>query len=192
MSRNLVYGKYEEDVMQLANSMTIHESPNQDGMIISFSTGNQISEIQGIRIYRETTYAVPAYPRLQLHLTEVQDLVVQQDQERAGNFIGVIEPQSTMMAKHRLWWEASISSKAANHILKQNEDLQWGQTAQWQPSDVVQSDLVHDLFNLSEEIVTRIDHIGLQNQGPVQSASKNTARKTELTEGTQSDAQILG
>ena len=116
------------------------------------------------------------YPNLQLHLTEVQDLDISRGAVDNDHYNGIIEPQDEMAANHRLWWEVSISSQYATNILRENEALELGEKARWKPEQITEHGMVEDMYSLAQEILTRIDHVGIENKGPAKSDSKDTTR----------------
>ena len=81
-----------------------------------------------------------------------------------------------MIANHRLWWEISISSTHATNILKENETLEIGEKARWKPEHITERGLVEDMYAVAQEMVTRIDHVGMDNNGPAESTGRETTR----------------
>lgn len=138
---------------------------------------------------RETVHTVPAYPDLKLHMAEVQSLkVTSQSADNVEVFTGSLAPQQEMIADHRLWWEASISSYYADHILGKSDNLEISETAAWQPETVLKNNVVKDLYALTQEVVTRMDQVGLGNNGPATTGTKKTSKSSthiyELPTGT--------
>ena len=84
-----------------------------------------------------------------------------------------------MAANHRLWWEVSVSSQQVSDNLKENDTLELGEKAQWKAEQIVDNGVVGDLYALAQEIVTRIDHVGVENRGPAGSESKTTTKPSE-------------
>ncbi len=125
---------------------------------------------------REIVHTTTSFPDLELHVIEVQALDVGQSTGDPDVFIGTMTPQDQMVADQRLWWEASISSKHANSILKDSAILELGEKAEWKPEAILKHGVVEDMYGLAQEIVTRIDPVGVGNKGPVRSGSKETTK----------------
>ena len=116
-------------------------------------------------------------PLLLLHLTEVQDLVIVQSQ--GHQFKAYAVDEDAMVADgNRLWWEASISSELANAVLRENP-IELGEVASWVAEDIV--GVVPGMFELVEEVVTRMDSVGHQAVGLVPQRSKGSKTKTRTS-----------
>ena len=174
-------------IRSLVDSIKRSRSPSGLGISISFHNEAPKFQVQSMCLLREVVYIPTTYPDLRLHLTEVQDLKVSQSADDTNHYNGTIEPQDQMVANHRLWWEVSISSQHATNILKETENLELGEMAQWMPEQITERGMVEDMYTLAQEIVTRIDHVGVKNKGPAVSGSNGmtrpSARSYELPTG---------
>ncbi|MCJ1434656.1 hypothetical protein MMC27_004025 [Xylographa pallens] len=120
--------------------------------------------ITSIQVRRQTSYQSTANPDLFLRLTEVQDLIVHQYSPQ--QFRARAAPQDQMIDDdNRVWWEASISSKVADDILLENRQLELGEVAQWSSDDIIGMAIIEDMFQLTEQVVTRIDSVGYGTKG---------------------------
>ncbi len=137
--------------------------------------------IESITLRRETLHPVILYPDLILHMTEYQDMQVQQPSDSESVYSGSIQASDTMIRANRLWWGARISSINASTILKENSTLELGETATWTPSSIVNKGVVRDLFAAAKEIVTQIDHVGFFNRGESSLNSKTNEKPSENT-----------
>ena len=152
----------------------------------SISLGSQLPgpelNVTSVQVRRQICHQSIANPDLSLHLTEVQDLIVQQYTPR--QFRAYAAPEDQMIEDdNRVWWEASITSKVANNILLENQQLELGEIAQWSPDDIIGMCIIDDMFRLAEQVVTRIDSVGYgtkdvfvsqQPSGTARSATKST------------------
>lgn len=116
------------------------------------------------------------YPDLLLQLTEVQDLNLGRNKDNMDGNLGTIRLQCEMVEKHRLWWETSISSQRITNILQEGAELEFGEKAQWRPEQIIEEGALADMFALAQEIITRIDHVGIENTGHASSGSKSTTK----------------
>ncbi|MCJ1378368.1 hypothetical protein MMC17_001466 [Xylographa soralifera] len=138
--------------------------------------------ITNIQVRRQTSHQSIANPDLFLRLTEVQELIVQQHSPQ--QFRAYAAPEDQMIDDdNRLWWEASISSMVADNILLENRQLELGEIAQWSSDDIIGMAIIEDMFQLAEQVVTRIDSVGCgakgvfapqQPPGTARSATKST------------------
>ena len=141
-------------------------------------------KVTGILVHRQTSYPSSANPDLQLRLTEVQDLVLLRCPE--SQFQAYAAPEEQMIHDgNRTWWEASILSTVADAVLKENRTLELGEVAEWTNEDIVGMCIISDMFHLAQQVVTRIDSVGLDSN-PVlvreqHSATKSVAKTTAKT-----------
>jgi len=140
--------------------------------------------ITSVRVRRQKAYTCMHNPDLLLRLTEVQDLVLvwRADQQ----FQAYAEPQEHMIKDdNRTWWEASITSKAADRALAENQNLELGEVVNWTLDDIVGMCILHDMFHLAEQVVTRIDSVGYGCMAvlfpPPPSTSRSIAKTSSKT-----------
>ncbi|MCJ1287964.1 hypothetical protein MMC26_007317 [Xylographa opegraphella] len=138
--------------------------------------------IASIQVRRQTSHQSTANPDLFLRLTEVQDLIVQQHSPQYFRAYAALKDQM-IDDDNRVWWEASISSKVADNTLLENHHLELGEIAQWASDEIIGMSIVEDMFQLAEQVVTRIDSVGYgtksfsapqQPAGTARSATKST------------------
>ena len=140
--------------------------------------------VNSVSVRRQNAYTCSHNPDLLLRLTEVQDLVIvwRADQQ----FQAYAEPRENMVKDdNRIWWEASITSKAADRALAENQNLDLGEVASWTLDDIVGMYVLHDMFNIMEQVVTRIDSVGYGCMPilspPPPSTSKSIAKSSSKT-----------
>ena len=131
--------------------------------------------LQSIEVHRQTRHTSVNYPDLLLKLSEVQDLCFEHTDE--ANCHAWTLAKKDMAADGRLWWEVSLASRTAENILKGNETLELGDTANWEPKDIVEKGVIREMSHLARDIVTRIDSVGQQNKGPKTGSSKEESEK---------------
>ena len=71
---------------------------------------------------------------------------------------------SDMANLQLLWFEASVHV-AHNPLLDQNKDLPLGDVADWVPEDIIDSGFLANLKAITEQMVARMDGVGLSNRG---------------------------
>lgn len=120
--------------------------------------GGDVS-ITSVAVRRQKAYTCLHKQDLLLRLTEVQELALVWRSEQ--QFQAYAEPHDDMVKDdNRIWWEASITSEAADRTLAENETLELGEVAKWTLDDIVGMYVIHDMFHVAEQIVTRIDSVG--------------------------------
>lgn len=122
-----------------------------------------------------------------LHLKEVQDMSVQRISE--NEYHGSILESARMISAGKLWWEASLTSIKAAAILKESEEVEFGEIGKWSPKQIIDEGIIKDIYALANEVVTRIDLVGRKNKGPKSisdlkaSTKARTSPKTSIPEG---------
>lgn len=137
----------------------------EDILQASVCTGDEYFTIRSAKLFRETVYTSSLYPDLLLHVAEVQDLEIQQNPASADQYLGIIAAPHQMIDAQRLWWEISISSQTADEAFARHQNLELGETLKWQPSKEIAPQVVEDIYGLCEDVIDRIDHVGLANKG---------------------------
>lgn len=190
-SHGLVFGCYTEQARDVAKSLVTSPASDGNGLKVSFTINDELFEVQGAHLRREKIYKTAVYPDLLLHLTEVQNLDVRRDVNDLKSYRGSLKCQSEMTESHRLWWEVSISSQRAASILEENQSLEIGEKAQWRPNDPIEGDVVEDLFELSRDIVSKIDFLGARNKGPMADhASRLVPKPSERSQDSRIDSRL--
>ena len=172
--------------------MTIEMSADQSKLNVTICTRDRSFDLLSLELHRETIHKSPAYPDLLTHAVEIQDMKLERDNKDPDRYQGTIATQSEMIKSGRLWWEVSIESHRAAAILEGKQNSELGKKASWTPSEVVNADVISDLFEMSQDIVTRIDHVGLRNRGPAaQVSNKGTqVKKSEKTPEAQAEPRV--
>ena len=174
----IAVNNYGQEVQKLVDNFRITVSSN-GSLSFSLTTNDGNLNITSVHTRRETSHHVKMYPDLLLHLVELGEVPAAQMQQ-SGHHEDMIhvDPMETSLGKP--FWQVSIESVSANKILKENETLELGEVAQWQSRDLIEKGIIKDMYLLAEDIVTRIDAVGIRNQGfKSKSASKSrTSNKT--------------
>ncbi len=167
--------KYHDEAKGIAANLQI--SPSSDGTVFGLFTKTTSTElrIRSIMLCRETSHRSTLYPDIRLHLKEVQDLGVWQMTGKRQEYHASAKPQLDMAIQGKLFWEVSISSIAADAILKENEKLEIGDLTKWEPKDIVSTGVVKALSSVTKELVTRIDAVGYHNKGPKAGSGTRTS-----------------
>lgn len=103
-----------------------------------------------------------------LQVAEVRDCVLRCRQSPCKKFIeysAVTGFPPVLVTEQALWFEASIHI-APSPLLEQNKKIQVGDDTEWRPRDVLSERLHADLMETAEQLVTRLDVMGFDNQGP--------------------------
>ena len=153
-------GEYKTAVASMVSSFKIAQLASKQEVNISIESPPDFI-IKGISVRKETVHRSHTYPDLRLHLQEVINTNCRASTNVPCSYGGSIATTSEMAATSKAWWTAGISSMKADHILKRNQSLELGEIAAWTPEDVLQSGVVSDFLYFAEQIVTRIDHVGL-------------------------------
>lgn len=119
---------------------------------------------------RETRYHAVTQPDIVLHLTEVQQLFVEQSNK--NELRAFAQPATEMIKQNRLWYEVSLSSKYATEKFNENLGLEIGENASWEPQEFIDEGVMENLKLLTAKLVTSIDGIGYANQGPRRAPSE--------------------
>ena len=166
--RSVDYGRQAESI---ANNLTTQIS--LDGTFLSLVTQIDDEEliIQTIVVRRETYHPSKVYADILLRLCEVQDFQACREGHR---YEGTIINRESMIEAGRYWWEASLTSTDARTILRVNDELEIGDVAAWDPETIIEKGIVDDLFCLSNDLVTRIDSVGLHNKALKGNSSSRT------------------
>ena len=174
----ILTGSYLRNVENIVKTFRVSASSDETVDVVMQNIDQEL-QIQSVVLYRSTTHRATIYPDLLLHLTETQDLGIWQPTGSDGCYYGSIKTPVQMIDANRLWWEASISSTRAAQILQENETLELGEVARWIPSAITSKGVIRDFSSLAEDIITRIDHIGVNNKGPRNPSGSKTTKTSE-------------
>lgn len=151
----------EEDIKMAMNSMA--DSVSVSGgtnPVIEIKSSDSHMLVSNIAIRRETTHLNHGSADLALHITEVQDLSVEEIPNHIYRAFASSDESAIMNG--RLWWEASVSSTEVDQMLKENESLEIGEVALWSVEDLAKSNVIANLLDLTQQMVTRMDSIGFR------------------------------
>ena len=175
---------YHEQVESIVRNLKIYTWPDRPTLNLSTQTIDEELVIQSIVVRRETFHPSKVYPDLLLRLCEVQDL---QACKQGLHYDGGIQDRQSMIDAGRYWWEASITSLNATSILEENDKLEIGDIATWDAKTIIEKGIVRDLYSLANDLVTRIDSVGLHNKGLksnlASSANTMSMKRSELLPG---------
>ncbi|KAF1346909.1 hypothetical protein BDV97DRAFT_423550 [Delphinella strobiligena] len=107
-----------------------------------------------------------------LQVAEVRDCVLRCRQSPCQSYIeyyAVTGFPPVLIKEQALWFEASIHI-APSPLFNQNKEIQVGEDSEWRPRDVLSERLHADLMETLEQLITRMDGVGFDNQGPRGSA----------------------
>ena len=183
-SENFLATDYQKQVKGIVENIKIGVSGDGQSLQLWTRTIDDLLSIESITLHRETLHPLTVYPDLLLHLTEYQDLSVQQSFDSEGIYSGSMQASNVMVKANKLWWGANISSINVRAILEENITLELGETAKWTSSDILKKGVVGDLFAAAKEIVTHIDHVGFFNRGEGSSNARTNEKGSENTQDT--------
>jgi len=176
-------GDYHQQAQGVVKNMKVQIPA--DGKTINFSTTTIDQElvVQSVLLQRETAHSATTHPDLLLHLKEVQDMSVHNVPSIENHYRGSIYVPAKMISAGILWWEASFTSITAAKVLKENEALELGEVAKWSPESIVGAGVIKDMYALADEVVTKIDHVGVYNKGPYSHSDPRTGPRTRPSPG---------
>lgn len=168
------YSKYEvpEAVEKLVKTIHTTTKPiSQPGTSqeIEFKFRNESSalRVKAVLGKRQLHYRSTEYQDLSLQLTEVRDLTVQNKMRHDPAAYRVLGQDPTQLVKnHKLWFEASILV-SRSPLVEQNNKLQLGDDASWEPQEILSEDLLHTIKTTTEVIMSRLDATSVSNHGLV-------------------------
>ncbi len=136
--------------------------------------------IQSVLLRRATAHAAnKIYKDIVLHLEEVQDMSVKRISE--NEYHGSILKPAKMITASKLWWEASLTSVKAAAIVKESEEVEYGEMGKWSPKMIIDEGIIKDLYALANEVVTRIDLVGSMNKSPGSNSDPKTSTKARTS-----------
>jgi hypothetical protein len=101
---------------------------------------------------------------MELVMAEVQELEMRKSNEAVGKYRAFALPRSILETQGKLHWVASVIPTRANALLKQNANLEVGETTKWTVDDILGSDLLAAMQGVMNMIVSKIDYVGSSNQ----------------------------
>lgn len=127
-------------------------------------------EVKGVRVRRECEHANlnGSHRDSVLHIDEVEDMCVLSTKTLAkGKTTYWVkshdEETSGLKTFTRKWIEFSITSKCTDEAFKENLTLEIGESAEWEPENLVLEDLIPSLCDPMSQIVMKGDGLGFWN-----------------------------
>ena len=160
------------------------EASADESSVLTVSAGDNAFVIRNIRMIRETIHESKVHKDVLLHLTQIRELEVLPQTTVSDKQQAVLKSDKAMIDVHRLWWEVALSSKEAVKVLSRRQNKGIGQTLIWEPAMGIDMEVTKGLFSACEEVVERIDHVGLENKGIVEVREGGTSQAPSLTSTT--------
>jgi len=143
----------EEGAIQLLNTLQIHVPDGKELPEIIGRDGNGLF-VEGVRIIAKSWYRKVGMST-SLIITRIVDLPIQRPQtnitEDSGMFRAISLEESVMVADYRLWYEVSL--RVEEHHVPEEE------------AESVMVHMIRELERETENIVLKMDAIGLNNKG---------------------------
>lgn len=158
-----------EAVQKLVDSILVNisEETYEDNLSqilrIDFRIETTELRIKKVQCKRYFCHESLKQPLITLVVTEVRDLVVQNNREDSAAWRARSGFPVVMAEEHALWYETKLVIPSPPAEL--NQSLELGDEADWVPEDVLGNELIEDLKTVVEQVVTRSDSIGLGNKG---------------------------
>lgn len=125
---------------------------------------NEIS-VQAVYVKRCLRHQSIKPSKIVLQVTDIRLLELAQRKQDPVAKAALSGFPSVMVEEHRLWFEASLLVPQSP-LLEQNRTIQIGDDAEWTPEEVLPPDALAHLRAVTEQLITRIDGVGLSNRGP--------------------------
>ena len=168
---------YYRQAQGIVDNMGVQKSADEQVITFSAATIDDTLSIHSVTLQRETVHSTSVYPDLRLHLRETQDLAIQKLSGMENQYSGSIHVPAVMMDTGRFWWELSITSVRATQILKENDSLEIGEAVTWRPGNIIGQNIIKDMYALTDQLVTNMDHVGFHNKSAKSGSSSRTIAK---------------
>lgn len=146
------------------------------------SSSGKLQVLSGF-LRREALHQSSEHPEILVNLCEVQDLNLWQPHGLKGPYEGsLISSPSNAINAGKLWWEVTVSSVEVERHFHANEHLKVGSSATWKPADILATDLVSHLCNVTRDLVIRIDSVGCLNKGSKGGSGTKTSDRDKKAE----------
>ena len=162
-SDSWLFGSYHNQARRILESLTVVK--HSAGYTVSASSGDEFFTIHSAQYLRETKHSFSDRNDAILHLTEVRQLQIVPTSAITDQFEASLKFDEELVKDQDLWYEAAISSKSATATLKSWPPNALGQKTKWDNSKNVTEKMVTGLFEACEAVISRIDHVGLENKG---------------------------
>ncbi|KAI5270472.1 hypothetical protein E4T47_06161 [Aureobasidium subglaciale] len=177
-------------VSQFMEKLSVEVRDSKDSRLIDM----RFRVVTDLKIYsayakKRMSFGYVKNDRITLHLTEVQELSEAWMKEDTSLHQFASAERSTMIAEHRLWYEAKMSVDAKT-FFDQNLETNTGDDASWQPKDVLDDKMLCDIQNIVDYVVVGMDGVGVLNQG--RRGDENDMAKLEAWEQEQKNSGRAG
>lgn len=173
-----------EAAQRLSDDLRVYPAPDQKSFHLTSKSQYGELRVQSVFLRRETTHCCTDYPDILLHISEVQDLNIWLSKAPEGPREGSLTSQQlTVGYGGKVWWEVSLSSVVVNEVFQTNDTLVLGNSAEWAPDSIIETDTMKRLFNMTQDLVTRIDSVGYYNRarkGVTVTKASERERKSEV------------
>lgn len=178
-----VSNEIQEVAQDLVDNLRIMPAADQKAFELSVkSSAGKLQILSGF-LRREASHQSSEHPNIFVNLCEVQDLNLWQPHGPKGPYEGSsISAQSEASNTGKLWWEVTVSSAEAERHFQTNDHLEVGSRAKWKPADILATDLVSHLCNVTRDLVVRIDSVGCSNKGPKGGSGTKTSDRDKKAE----------
>ena len=175
------------DIQDLAKDLVdnLRVMPAADRKAFELSVRSNAGKLQILSgfLRREASYQSSEHPDISVNLCEIQDLNLWQPHGPKGPYEGsLISPQSEAINAGKLWWEVTVSSVETERYFQMNHHLEVGSSAQWKPAEILATDSVSHLCNVTRDLVVRIDSVGCYNKGPKGGSGTKTSDRDKKAE----------
>ena len=178
-----VNDEIQESAQDLVDNLRIMPAADRKAFELSIKSNAGKLQILSGFLRREASHQSSEHPDIFVNICEVQDLNLWQPHGPKGPFEGsLISLQSEAITAGKLWWEVTVSSVEAERFFQANEHLELGSSAKWKPTDILATDLVSHLCNVTQDLVVRIDSVGCWNKGPKGGSGTKTSDRDKKTE----------
>lgn len=159
VASDLIVGRYEAEVERIAKTFKITSLAPQRERIHWESLSPRF-RIKVCRMKQETIHTSPLHDGIQLHLTRLHETMCNARSDESREYDVFMDRSMGAEATSTAWWTASVSSMKANSILEHNGSRELGEISDWSTEDITIDGSTEGLFEIADEIVARIDHVG--------------------------------
>lgn len=178
-----VSDEIQEAAQDLVDNLRIIPAADQKTFELSVKSSAGSLRILSGFLRREASHRSSEYPDILVNLSEVQDLHLWQPNGPKGPYEGsLLSPQSEAINAGKLWWEVTVSCVEVEKHFQANNHLEVGSGAKWKPADILATDSVSHLCNVTRDLVIRIDSVGCYNKGPKGGSGTKTSDRDKKAE----------
>ena len=178
-----VSNEIQEAAKDVVDNLRIVPAADRKAFELSVKSGSGKLQILSGFLRREASHQSFEHPEIFVNLCEVQDLNLWQPHGPKGPYEGsLISSQSDAINAGKLWWEMTVSSAEVERHFQANEHLEVGSSATWKPSDILATDLVSHMCNVTRDLVIQIDSVGCWNKGSKGGSGTKTSDRDKKAE----------